>query len=183
LEAVQIYLIRHSPPADIEGLCYGRLDVSVERSTVVAAASLIAGQIPPDTLKTAPIYCSPLSRCLVLAQLLAAPKKPLPSDELIEMDFGVWQGLRWDAIPRDQIEAWATEAWDYRPGGGESAHMVKIRWQGWLHAVRERGEKAVVAVTHAGVIRVALAHSGYALDVPAIELHIPFGSVHRLDIP
>lgn len=179
---MEIYLIRHPPPTNIDGLCYGRLDVSVDQTTIAAAADSIATQIPNDTLKTAPIFCSPLSRCLALARRLAAPNEPLIADDLIEMNFGQWQGLRWDAIPRDQIDAWATEVWDYRPGGGESAQMVAMRWQRWLDAVRPRGEKAVIAVTHAGVIRTALARSGYEMGAPAVESHIPFGSVYRLDI-
>jgi len=179
---VQIYLIRHPPPKDIEGLCYGRLNVSVDESSVVEARKLIADQIPVDTLDTAPVFCSPLTRCRVLAEQLAAPKAPLPSDDLIEMDFGMWQGLRWDAIPRNQIDEWAAEVWDYRPGGGESAQMVRRRWQRWLGVIRQRGEKVVIAVTHAGVIRVALADAGLDMAVPAMESPIPFGSVHRLDI-
>jgi broad specificity phosphatase PhoE len=39
-----------------------------------------------------------------------------------------------------------------------------------------------VAVTHAGVIRVALARSGRVNGGSALEAHIPFGSVHRLDL-
>jgi alpha-ribazole phosphatase len=182
LRAVQVYLIRHPPPTDIDGLCYGRLDVSVDQTSVAAAAAAIAAQIPDATREGACIYSSPLSRCVVLARKLAAPREPLLTDDLIEMNFGQWQGLRWDRIPRDQIDTWATEVWDYRPGGGESANMVAVRWQRWLNAVRQRGEPAAIAVTHAGVIRVALARSGYELGAPAVESHIPFGSVYRLDI-
>jgi broad specificity phosphatase PhoE len=60
--------------------------------------------------------------------------------------------------------------------------MVAIRWQRWVEALRQKREKAVIAVTHAGVIRVALARSGYEMDTPAVESHIPFGSVYRLNI-
>jgi alpha-ribazole phosphatase len=180
---VQIYLIRHSPPKDIDGLCYGRLDVGIDEWKVLETAKLIAHQIPPAALSTAPVFSSPSTRCLALAQLLAAPQLPQPSEDLIEMDFGVWQGLRWDDIPRDQIDAWATQVWDYRPGGGESAQMVCKRWRRWLQAMRDSCHEEVIAVTHAGVIRVALADSGLELSIPAMESHIPFGSVHRLAIP
>jgi hypothetical protein len=39
-----------------------------------------------------------------------------------------------------------------------------------------------VAVTHAGVIRVALTRGGQDNGSSALEAHIPFGSVHRLDL-
>jgi broad specificity phosphatase PhoE len=59
--------------------------------------------------------------------------------------------------------------------------MVATRWERWLHHVRsDSGD--VVAVTHAGVIRVALARSGRGNGSSALEAHIPFGSVHRLDL-
>jgi hypothetical protein len=31
---MQVYLIRHPPPSDTEGLCYGRLDVAVEKQAM-----------------------------------------------------------------------------------------------------------------------------------------------------
>jgi broad specificity phosphatase PhoE len=58
--------------------------------------------------------------------------------------------------------------------------MVAARWERWLHHVRRSDLGHVVAVTHAGVIRVALARGGQGSS--ALEAHIPFGSVHRLDL-
>jgi len=106
----------------------------------------------------------------------------MAAEELIEMNFGHWQGVRWDAIEPQLIDAWARDVWGYRPGGGESAEMVAARWDRWLHQVRLNEGGDVVAVTHAGVIRVALARFGRANGRPALETHIPFGSVHRLDL-
>ena len=100
----------------------------------------------------------------------------------MEMNFGDWQGTRWDSIAREKIDEWAKDAWGYRPGGGESAEMVAARWERWVNQVRKVNRDAVIAVTHAGVIRVALARSGLRSDPSALEAHIPFGSVHRLNI-
>jgi broad specificity phosphatase PhoE len=58
--------------------------------------------------------------------------------------------------------------------------MVATRWERWLHHVRGSDGGDVVAVTHAGVIRVALARGSQGSS--ALEAHIPFGSVHRLDL-
>lgn len=81
-----------------------------------------------------------------------------------------------------EIDAWAKDVWRYRPGGGESAEMVAARWQRWLSEVRSIGG-SVVAVTHAGVIRVALARTGPLDGDAALTAPVPFGSVHRLDFP
>jgi len=179
---MHIYLVRHPPPIDVDGLCYGRLDVAVDEKDIARTAESIFEQIPAQTLASARIYCSPSSRCMGLARHIASPRQPTAAEDLIEMSLGQWQGIRWDAIDQLEIDAWAKDVWEYRPGGGESAEMVAARWERWLHHVRRGDGSDVVAVTHAGVIRVALARSGRGNGASALEAHIPFGSVHRLDL-
>ena len=98
------------------------------------------------------------------------------------MDFGHWEGAAWNAIPRDQMDAWAADVWGYQPGGGESANMVETRWLRWLRHARRMHIDTIVAVTHAGVIRVALAGAAQARSSTALQTQIPFGSVHRLTL-
>ncbi len=177
---MEIYLVRHPPPIGVEGLCYGRLEVAVTPQAIAAAAEAVSAQIPAETLEDARVYCSPSSRCVELARRIAMPREPTPAEDLMEMNFGGWQGLAWDAVPRDEMDAWAGDVWHYRPGGGESAEMVAARWRRWLSEVRSIGA-SVVAVTHAGVIRVALARVGQLSDDAALMAPVAFGSVHRLD--
>jgi alpha-ribazole phosphatase len=179
---MHIYLIRHPPPVGTDGLCYGRLEVAVTPQAIDAAADAVSAQIPGETLDDARVYCSPSSRCVELARRLASPLEPTPAEDLMEMNFGRWQGLAWDAVPREEIDAWAKDVWRYRPGGGESAEMVAARWQRWLSQLRNDGG-SVIAVTHAGVIRVALAGAGRLDGDAALAAPVPFGSVHRLDFP
>ena len=120
--------------------------------------------------------------CMALARRLASPREPISADDLIEMSFGEWQGTRWVCIGREKIDEWAKDAWGYRPGGGESAEMVATRWEQWVNAVRKVNSDAIIAVTHAGVIRVALASGGQRNGASGLEAQIPFGSVHRLDV-
>jgi alpha-ribazole phosphatase len=179
---MQIYLVRHPPPRDSDGICYGRLDVMVDEHAVASAAESVSACITSQTLGRAHVYCSPSSRCVELARRLASPRTPATAEDLMEMNFGHWEGLAWNTVPREQLDAWAADVWGYRPGGGESAGMVAARWARWLEHVRQNGAGPVIAVTHAGVIRVALAHSGRLNAASAIEAPIPFGSVHRLDL-
>lgn len=178
---LQIYLVRHPPPIGVEGICYGRLEVPVDEQKLGATVDAVRAQIPASSLTDLPIHSSPASRCMGLARCLASPHRPISSDELLEMDFGHWQGMAWDAIARAEIDAWAKDLWDYRPGGGESATMVARRWERWLNRMRGSDCRAVIAVTHAGVIRVALASGGASPRSAALEAHIPFGSVHHLE--
>jgi alpha-ribazole phosphatase len=190
---MHIYLVRHPQPGGIDGLCYGRLDVTVERQTLLDTAESVFIHIPRQALAKAPVYSSPSSRCLTFARYLAHPREPVAAGDLAEMSFGHWEGMAWGAIAREQIDAWAVDAWGYRPGGGESATMVETRWLRWLDSTRRTDADCVIAVTHAGVIRVALAAAAAAAaageaEAPtparcaaALEAHIPFGSVHRLN--
>jgi alpha-ribazole phosphatase len=177
-----IYLIRHPPPIEVDGLCYGRLDVPVNEPDIAGYAASVVAEIPSRTLASARVYSSPSARCLGLARHLAAPRVPAAAEELSEMNFGHWQGLRWDAIAREQIDAWAEDLWGYRPGGGESAEMVAVRWECWVHHICQSTCGDIVAVTHAGVIRVALARLSHGDASSALQSDIPFGSVHRLEV-
>jgi alpha-ribazole phosphatase len=177
---MRIYLVRHPPPVGVDGLCYGRLEVPVDEQAIGAAAESVFAQIPNQTHESVLVYSSPSSRCMGLARRLASPREPTSTDDLMEMNFGDWQGTRWDSIAREKIDEWAKDAWGYRPGGGESAEMVATRWERWVNQVREVNTDAVIAVTHAGVIRVALSRSGLLSNPPGLGAHIPFGSVHPI---
>ena len=85
-----------------------------------------------------------MSRCLELARELATPRKPRVSDDLVELDFGAWEGTPWEAVPRDELNAWAADVWGYRPGGGESAAMAAGRWRGLVESasILRRGCRA-----------------------------------------
>jgi alpha-ribazole phosphatase len=179
---MQLYLIRHPQPRDTRGRCYGREDVAVGADSLHEAAASIRAQIPGHVLETAEIFTSPLSRCSSLARDLAAPRDPTMAEDLLEMDFGTWEGKPWASVPRDQIDAWASDLWRYRPGGGESATMVAHRWHRWSERVRGSGIAAAIAVTHAGVIRVALACAGGSRRDEFVAGPIAFASIHCIDL-
>ena len=180
---MEIYLVRHPRPCRSEGLCYGRTDMPVDPDVLAAAAASLRSGVPAHVLHHAMIFTSPASRCLGLARELAAPREPFIAEELHEMHFGAWEGMPWESVPRVELDAWASDVWTYRAGGGESAAMVAARWRRWAArvaaGVAERGA-AVIAVTHAGLIRVAIA--GASRLGPELAQDVPFGSVLRVDL-
>jgi len=180
---VAFHLIRHLEPRGARGICYGRRDLPFDTTTLAPEAAAIRARLPECALRESPVFTSPLSRCRALAQALAAPRMPCIADELIELDFGTWEGSRWDALPRDQLDAWARDVWHYRPGGGESAAMVEERWRRWCERASSRGVESAIVVTHAGVIRAALAAGGALRREAAANAHIPFGSLHPIGPP
>ncbi|HXE38984.1 MAG TPA: alpha-ribazole phosphatase family protein [Azonexus sp.] len=142
-----LHLIRHPTPVVEPGICYGRLDVAAENARAVADRLL--GELPPGL----PVWSSPLRRCRMLAELLHPA--PRIDDLLVEMDFGRWEGLRWDEVPRAELDAWAADVAGYAPPGGESPLMLQRRA---LAFVAGLAVPEAVIVTHAGVIRTLLAH-------------------------
>ena len=104
------------------------------------------------------IVTSPLRRCRRLASRIARQRKlPITVDRRIqEMDFGRWEGRRWNDIPHQEIQAWMRDFLHARPHGGESVAALRARTLEALSHYRGCGRRTAV-VTHAGVIKAALA--------------------------
>lgn len=177
---MHLYLVRHARPEGAEGLCYGRRDIRVADAETARAARELRGELAPEVLASAPIYTSPLSRCTALARALVPARAVLATPELLELSFGSWEGCAWSDVPRSELDAWAQDPWGYAPGGGESARAASLRLHTWADRLEQAGNPAVIAVTHAGLIRLALA--GGAQDASALSLTIPYGSLHSVVI-
>ena len=95
---------------------------------------------------------------------------------LQEMDFGAWEGLPWNEIPRHELDAWAADFLHACPHGGETVARLQARvrqalkpWQAF--------ERTTLCVTHAGVIRAALATGDTEED---FNTSIDFGGMIHL---
>ena len=169
---MRLYLIRHPKPLIEVGICYGQHDCPAEEA--ISAATSLLVELPAGL----PVWSSPLRRCRDLAERLHA--EPIIDERLSEMDFGAWEGRRWDDIPRAELEAWAADVAGYTPPGGESPRQLQRRV---LEFVTSLDVPEAVIVTHAGVIRTLLAHWQ---DLPPerwTELNFAYGSCTRVDVP
>lgn len=169
-----IWLVRHAQPLIAPGVCYGALDVPADVDATQHAASGLAQRLPPGVR----VQLSPLLRCQQLAQALQVLRPDLrfnTEQRLREMNFGAWEGQRWDALPPEAFDAWTSDFWQHRVGDGESV-------ADFMGRVAEVWDEAIAAslsgvpqvwLTHAGVIRAArLIASGQrevrsAVDWPA----------------
>ncbi len=167
-----LHLIRHPQPVVAPGICYGRLDLAAENAAAVAAR--LRTELPPGL----PVWSSPLRRCRELAELLQA--QPQLDARLAEMDFGAWEGLAWDAIPRAELDAWAADVAGYAPPGGESPHQLQQRA---LAFVADLQVREAVLVTHAGVIRVLLAYFRQLAPADWLSLKFDYGSRTDIIVP
>jgi alpha-ribazole phosphatase len=175
-----IYLVRHARPEGVAGLCYGRSDVRPDEAETRRAAGSLRASLPADVLETAPIYSSPLARCAALARELVPARVAVSTPELLELDFGSWEGSAWNDVPRAEVDEWARDPWGYAPGGGESAHCALLRFQAWANRLWDEGNATVIAVTHAGLMRLALSIG--SVDPIGLSLSIAYGSVHPLAV-
>jgi alpha-ribazole phosphatase len=179
---MDIWLIRHTSVAVGSTYCYGRSDVELA-DTFAAEAEAVRSKIGAIDPK-APVITSPAQRCFKLAATLGGELRQ--DDDLWEMNFGSWEGVRWNDLPREEIDKWAGDLGNTPPPGGETltdlGYRVKRAWQR-LTAMQA---PTVYCVTHAGVIRVLLAH---LFEMPmgrAFSLAVDYGGctlLHVSDLP
>jgi alpha-ribazole phosphatase len=152
---MHVYLIRHPLPLVEAGTCYGHTDLLCAPEQQAATLRDALPLLPPS-LAGIPVISSPLRRCADLA--LALPEASVTFDERIkEMHFGAWEMQRWDAIARDQIDAWAGNLLHYRPGDGENVLQLTRRVHDFYLSLLERDDPHLVVVAHSGSMRVLAA--------------------------
>ena len=84
---------------------------------------------------------------------------------LADQDAGAWRGRALATLPADELTEWI-RAPERGVPDGESLDAVRARVGAWLDTLAAAGEGHLLAVTHAAVIRAALAHA-LALPVTA----------------
>ncbi|ARU32712.1 hypothetical protein CAP31_14195 [Sulfuriferula sp. AH1] len=170
----ELILVRHTRVA-VAGVCYGRINVPLADS-FDAEASQIKAQLAD--MGEAVYYTSPAQRCQVLAQHLASHAQIDP--RLAEMDFGMWEGMTWDAIGEPAISVWANDFVNLQPPQGESYLQLAQRVGAFLEDMAQHDR--VVVVTHAGVIRVAHALLNDISLVDSFAFQSECGGVYRYDL-
>ena len=146
-------LARHPTPLVMPGICYGRTDLPLAESAA-AELSVMRGLLAGEAW--AGVVTSPLSRCRLAADFLgAALHCPVRVDDrLLELDFGAWEGLAWNDVPRGALDAWAASPWSFAPPQGETATSLVARVRDFY---RMHHDAALIVVTHGGPLKVLAA--------------------------
>jgi broad specificity phosphatase PhoE len=159
--------VRHAPVVEHGGRIYGQDDFNCDCSDA-ATFQALARLMPAD-----PVWVtSHLRRTHQTARAIRehlprdTQPEPLAEPDLAEQHFGDWQGLTHDELAESRNGAWhrfwlapAVEA----PPGGESFVQVIERVGAVIARLsREHAGRDIVAVTHGGTIRAAVA---IALDL------------------
>jgi alpha-ribazole phosphatase len=167
--------MRHPPVQVPAGICYGRTDLPLLPGwqDEIPGLAETAARIRPSL-----VVASPLSRCLLPARALAA-RLGLPvriDDDLCELDFGDWEGLAWERVPRAALDRWAADPAGFAPPGGESGQALIRRIDEAAGRLRDAACNALV-VSHGGPLRLL----GPMLRGEAPDLLAPAPAMGRIE--
>jgi len=158
--ATRLYLVRHGATAlSAENRFAGAVGVDLSDEGCWQTARL-AERLAHEGICA--VYCSPLSRTVQTAELLARPMnlEPQPRDGLREISHGHWEGLtRAEVEARfpGEYEAWEADPFTFAPKGGESGVVVLARALPVVReiVVRHDGQRVLV-VSHKATLRLLL---------------------------
>ena len=181
----RFWLIRHAlVEQNARMMLYGTMDVPLCPESLVAQVPMyraLASRLP----ETSAWYATPLSRTQRTAQAIQQAGYPETAwtleAGLIEQGMGEWQGMPHADLPpklkRPAHVFWPIAAGEIPPGG-ESMEQVCTRVAATLERLADTHDgQEIVAVSHGGAIRAAVAH---ALGVDA-ETALRF-SVQNLSV-
>jgi probable phosphoglycerate mutase len=186
--ATTIILVRHGETAlTSQGRYSGRGDVPLSEQGE-AQAMAAGGRVAGIARDVTAVVTSPLSRCTRTAELIAAELggvdvTVLP--DLIECDFGEWEGLTFaEAQERSPaaMTAWL-ESPSVAPPGGESFEAVARRARRALATVLTAYPKGVVVVvSHVSPIKLILRDALAATDDFLHRLYLDAAGVSTMDV-
>jgi len=165
---MDIYLIRHGQTFwNKEFRWQGHTDIELDETGLVQAASA-AERLMGCNISA--IYSSPLKRARVTAETIggALGLTPFFREDLREIAFGHWEGLRLDDVRQlhtEQLRVWESEP-DSDPGDGiESYAQLRNRAVNALREIcNKHGNNDTIAiVTHGAWIRALIL---YTLNIP-----------------
>jgi alpha-ribazole phosphatase len=175
----RLVLVRHAEPDEaMRGRCYGSLDVGLS-STGRAQARRLCAALAEASIDA--IYSSP--RLRARETVIALPRAVQIVDALREIDFGIFEGLTYEAAAQhapDVYRAWMTTPTDVAFPGGECYADVRARVRGVAATIRAKHACALI-VAHGGTVRTILAEALQMDDADIFRLDIAHASVSIVD--
>jgi alpha-ribazole phosphatase len=167
----RFWLIRHGEPqVDIQGRCYGSLDIGLSLGGACQIES-VAQYLRPVSLSA--VYSSPRRRALESARLIATYHSlPVTSLEaLSEINFGSFEGLSYGEIEHRYphlYRQWMECPTEIEFPNGESFAAMHRRVSEAARILRHvHCGQSIAIVSHGGVNRILLAD---ALEIPLVHI-------------
>lgn len=182
MSVTTIDLLRHGE-TEGEGVYRGQLDYSLTRMGLEHMRAHLKNDLPWQQIIT-----SPLNRCASFAEELSRDTglslTYVPG--FIEMGFGEWEGKTAEEIQQtDQQRFFAFYEDPIRntPPQAESLIVFQQRCiTAWQDMLQQYQQRHILLVTHAGVIRLLLAH---ILSMPLealFHLDVPYACLSRIEV-
>ena len=155
MKTFKIHLIRHGlAEGGAEGKYIGHTDVPL---TEEGRRQLLQMKRDYEYPEVDAVLSSPLVRCLETARLLYPDKAPLIFDNLIEYDFGEFEGMTADELKGEkEFAQWLSGGPEAEAPFGESNEKFQKRvcraFYDIVNGVVKAGQTSVAIVTHGGVI-------------------------------
>ena len=163
--ATRLWWVRHAP-VDHGGRIYGQLDLSCDCSETAIFAGL-AGQLPRDAVwVTSNLRRTHETAAAIIRAGLPGPdSNPGPEavaiDDLAEQHFGKWQGLTYEDLHETRIgdfhRFWHAPAHEAAPDGESFLAVIERVSRAVQRLVEMHAGRNVIAISHGGTIRAALA--------------------------
>ena len=134
------------------------------------------------------IYCSTLKRAVATTKPLADKLGLVPEQrsEIVEIDYGKWEGMSVDEAIRDFPEdhrKWNSDPSQFAPTGGETSIEIADRTMKLINEIREKyTEGNILLVSHKATIRIAIAKMmGMSLSEYRYRLNCPVASLSLVE--
>jgi broad specificity phosphatase PhoE len=178
------HLVRHAAHDRVHDTLCGRMPGVSLGASGLAQARCLSEFFATEKIDR--LLTSPLERARETAEEISRGTRLSAEilDGLIEIDFGGWTGMRFEALAQDQRwAAWNAARSVNRPPGGESMLEAQARIVTAMERLRNAGAgKVFVLVSHADMIKAALLyHLGLPLDAYS-RLDITPASVSTLEV-
>ena len=156
----RLYLVRHgATQLTAEDKFSGSVGVDLSEEGR-AQAQRLAARLAEH--KIAATFCSPLSRTLETAQIIAKPHglTPIIRDGLREISHGHWEGITRKEVEEqfcDEYAAWDADPFTFAPEGGESGISVLARALPVIREIVVKYEgQNVLVVSHKATLRLII---------------------------
>lgn len=155
MRTYKIHLIRHGlSEGSVEGQYIGHTDVDLTPDGERQLRSMKEEFEYPEVQA---VLSSPLNRCLQTAKILYPNLSPLIFDNLIEYNFGEFEGLTADELKdEEEFKSWlaggADAAAPFGESNGEFQKRVIRAFYDIVNGIIKAGTESVAIITHGGVI-------------------------------
>jgi alpha-ribazole phosphatase len=181
--------VRHAPVTVNNGCVYGQSDPICDCDD--EAVSGLAGLLPRDAVwVTSHLARTHMTAAAIVRAGLPGPD-PVPGPGVIvepnlaEQSFGDWQGMKYTDLTAMQADAyhrfWLAPAHEAPPGGESFIAVMERVSRAIRRLTEEHATRDIIAVTHGGTIRAALAEALDLTPEAALAFSIDNLSLTRIE--